>query len=153
MKLFETTNVIELHYSTTPTWYTSFSATIGINSNNGTRGHDVGASPNLRGVPTHNYRYSPITAHPLPNKATDPTPADNATGISTGGTNLTWTSNGTEFDIYLDTVDPPLELLEDSNTSKTVASGSLQPGTYYWRVNARNANGTVLGDVWQFTVN
>ncbi len=89
----------------------------------------------------------------LPSKATDPIPADNATSIPSGGTNLSWSGSATEYDVYLDTVNPPFELLEGSNTSKSSATGALQSGTYYWRVNSRNAAGTVLGDVWQFTVN
>lgn len=154
MKLYETTNVIEMHYGNSPAWATTRGAGIGINSDNGTRGHSVSGSPNLTTMPSNNYRYAPIVTNPLPNKAASPSPADMATGIPAGGTNLSWTSNGTQYDVYLDTANPPLQVLASNHATGTIASGSLRAGTqYYWRVIAKNANGAVLGDVWSSTTN
>ncbi|MCG3193790.1 MAG: hypothetical protein DIJKHBIC_03044 [Thermoanaerobaculia bacterium] len=59
----------------------------------------------------------------------------------------------TEYDVYLDTENPPAKLLK--SLPRDSSSASLPPWlpgvTYYWRVVARNACGSAASPVWSFT--
>ncbi|MHC4546741.1 MAG: DUF362 domain-containing protein [Planctomycetota bacterium] len=70
---------------------------------------------------------------PLPGPASNPSPADNAKGISTT-TDLNWTagSDAESYDVYFGTGNPP----------------AFQ--TYYWRIDAVNSWGITEGTVWNF---
>ena len=95
--------------------------------------------------------------HPTqpPNKATGPSPSNGATNQSMS-TIISWSDGGgaTSYDVYFGTDPTP-----DSGELKgNQISTSYNPGTlnyystpYYWRIDAKNAAGTITGDVWQFT--
>jgi hypothetical protein len=92
-------------------------------------------------------------------KARKPNPADGATGVSLPL--LTWTSGETAVfeDVYLGTT-PDLTAANRVSTHQSVMLKmyySMTPfvsgQTYYWRVDAVDATGTVIpGDMWSFTV-
>ncbi|MCI0339994.1 MAG: hypothetical protein L0216_02390, partial [Planctomycetales bacterium] len=61
VKLYETTNVAEIHYSTSNTW-SNVTSSIGIEDQSGANGFDAtGGSPNQATVPTTNFRFTPGT--------------------------------------------------------------------------------------------
>ncbi|UCC97595.1 MAG: hypothetical protein JSW66_17345, partial [Phycisphaerales bacterium] len=88
-----------------------------------------------------------------------PEPADGATGVSRRPT-LSWRPGATSasYDVYLSTdrqavTDGTAAVVNQTETS--CSPGALVQGaTYYWRVDAVEADGTTkhTGDVWSFTV-
>jgi hypothetical protein len=89
---------------------------------------------------------------PPPPKAADPTPSIGATNQSTT-VNLSWSGGATSYDVYFGTDSTPDSGESKGNQSgRTYNPGTLQHNTtYYWRINAKNAQGTTTGDVWRFT--
>jgi len=93
-----------------------------------------------------------------PNKPSDPTPADTATGISIL-TDISWTGGDPDpgdtvtYDVFFDTSSPPALLLCDDATTTTCNPGTLNYSTtYYWHVFATDKHGaSTAGDIWQFT--
>ena len=91
-----------------------------------------------------------------PGAASAPVPDDAAVRVAAGGadTTLSWTRNErtTSFDVY---VGPDSALGADDfqrNTAQPTLRVPLAPGsTYYWRVDARGADGMTRGPVWSFT--
>ena len=89
-----------------------------------------------------------------PGKAVNPSPADGATRVAQS-TALRWDSGGraTSYDVYLGTA-PVLGAseLQQTQATRTYSPRGLQAGTrYYWRIDAKNGQGTTTGDVWSFT--
>ena len=89
-----------------------------------------------------------------PVKAMNPSPANGATGVAQS-TGLGWDSGGraTSYDVYLGT-DPVLSAseLQQTQATRTYYPRGLKAGTrYYWRIDAKNGQGTTTGDVWSFT--
>ena len=91
-----------------------------------------------------------IAPPPLPAKVTGPSPVNAASGMATNAL-ITWsTSTGaTGYRIYFGTnTNPPLARVQTGVGFTT----NLAPlTTYYWRVDATNSTGVVMGDVWSFT--
>ena len=90
-----------------------------------------------------------------PRKAVNPSPADGATGVA-HSIELSWDSGGraTSYDVYLgtDTVLGASEL-QQTQAARTYYPRGLRAGTrYFWRIDAKNGQGTTTGDVWSFTV-
>jgi len=84
-----------------------------------------------------------------PGVATNPSPADGATGISVNRT-LEWTPDAlaSSHDVYFGT---SLDF-QGNQTTTTFDPGTLSPlTTYYWRVDEVNSVGTTTGPVWSFT--
>ncbi len=90
----------------------------------------------------------------VPLKADEPGPANQSENQSTE-TDLSWSNGGgaCTYDVYFGTDSTP-----DSSEFKgnqfeiTFDVGTLEyETTYYWRIDARNANGTAAGDLWHFT--
>lgn len=84
---------------------------------------------------------------------TTPVPAVNETGLNIILT-LEWSSQeGDNFDVYLDTADPPLDKIASNINSKSYDVAGLQYGTtYYWRVvSITPGNEEITGPVWNFT--
>jgi len=88
----------------------------------------------------------------LPGKATAPTPADLATGVSLT-TDLSWTagSGATSHNVYWGTSssDPTSR---GNQTGTTYDTGTMACcTTYYWRIDEQNGAGITTGDLWRFT--
>jgi len=82
-----------------------------------------------------------------------PSPADNATDQLLV-LNLNWTDNDAqEYDVYLDTQNPPqVYYVKNTTTKPVIVTGLDYSTTYYWKVVAKYADGSrVEGPVWQFT--
>ena len=95
---------------------------------------------------------SPSEQTSITTKPVNPLPADNSANQSMSLT-LSWeSSNASNFDVYLDTQNPPQHLLASNVAAKNVNTGILNANTrYYWKVVAKNDAGSVEGDVWSFT--
>jgi len=85
-----------------------------------------------------------------PGQASNPSPANGATGVSTG-VDITWTagSGATSHDVYFGSITSPPFI--QNQTATTYDPGTLVAGTsYYWRIDEKNAGGTTTGVVWSF---
>jgi hypothetical protein len=81
-----------------------------------------------------------------------PSPANNATDQLLV-LNLDWTDNDAqEYDVYLDTQNPPqVYYVKNTTTKPVIVTGLDYSTTYYWKVIAKYADGSrVAGPVWQF---
>lgn len=97
---------------------------------------------------------------PVPGKATNPSPADMASGVAKDVT-LSWTAGsyaGTgavTHDVYFG-LGPTLEAAEFKGNQPGTTwdpPGDLQPGWwYYWRIDEVGEFETTIGDVWAFRV-
>jgi len=92
----------------------------------------------------------------IPNTASDPNPADG--GVSGRAPLLQWTegASAATYDVYLGTTADlgPADLVDSVPYAAYWHAAGLTPGTtYYWRVDAVEADGTTIhtGDVWSFT--
>lgn len=89
---------------------------------------------------------------PTAAKAINPTPADGATNqLITVSTS--WQNGGgaTSYDVYFGTNAIPSEF-KTNQTATSFNPGSLvYSNAYYWRIDSKNAGGTITGDVWTFT--
>lgn len=93
----------------------------------------------------------------VPTKATTPNPSSGFTFVQLNGGNLTvkWlgSANTTTYAVYFGT--DPLNLAKLGDVAYVAAPSYLLTGlspaiTYYWRIDATNAKGTMTGDVWNF---
>jgi hypothetical protein len=86
-----------------------------------------------------------------PGQASNPSPADSATSVSTSA-DLSWTagSGATSRDVYFGTSSPGT--FQGNQTATTYDPGTMaNDTTYYWRIDEINAVGTTSGSVWSFT--
>jgi parallel beta-helix repeat protein len=86
----------------------------------------------------------------LPGKVANPSPASGATGVALEPA-LSWdSSNGaTGYLVYFGTTASPFLAANSSGTS--YSPGALSGNTtFYWRVDAYNADGVAEGDLWYF---
>ena len=84
-------------------------------------------------------------------RASNPHPADGATGVSTTA-DLSWTAgvDAESHDVYFGTSSPPPSIR--NQTAKTFEPGTMTiRTTYYWRIDEVNAWGKTTGTVWSFT--
>lgn len=85
-------------------------------------------------------------------KPANPSPADNS---SDQGRNLllSWEASGvSNFDVYLDTQNPPQAVYASGINSTSINASQLSANTkYYWKVVSKTSSGEVSGDVWSFT--
>lgn len=85
-----------------------------------------------------------------PEKASSPSPADEATGVGASAT-LSWTVSESVVsnDVYFGTSSPPDFI---GNQVGTTYSPSMAGGTtYYWRIDTKDDGSQAEGDVWSFT--
>ncbi|MCB2154986.1 choice-of-anchor D domain-containing protein [bacterium] len=87
-----------------------------------------------------------------PQPASNPWPPDGATGIPTDLT-LTWTGDpaATDFEVWLDTVDPPTLPPLYTPTPDWYVSGLATDQTYFWQVNSWDGSQWTYGPVWSFS--
>ncbi len=88
---------------------------------------------------------------PLPGQASNPNPADSATGVSIDQ-DLSWTpgSGAISHDVYFGT-SMILPFIQNQ-TAATFDPGRMEIGTkYYWCVNEKTTSGTIFGPLWSFT--
>ncbi|HTJ51808.1 MAG TPA: hypothetical protein VL443_20250 [Cyclobacteriaceae bacterium] len=86
-----------------------------------------------------------------PTVATNPSPANNATGVITAPT-LSWTAGtgASTHKVYFGTSSSPA--LVASQSGSTYSPGTLTANTkYYWRIDEQNSTGTTTGTLWNFT--
>ena len=95
--------------------------------------------------------YEPEPPPPPPGQASNPNPADRATGVSPYA-DLSWTagSDAVSHDVYFGATSPGT--FRGNQTATTFDPGTMAEGTtYYWRIDEVNAGGTTTGTVWIFT--
>ncbi|MHC4739162.1 MAG: LamG-like jellyroll fold domain-containing protein, partial [Planctomycetota bacterium] len=86
-----------------------------------------------------------------PNKASSPSPTDNATDVSEDA-NLSWTagSGATSHDVYFGTTSPGT--FQGNQAATTYDPGTMDSNTvYYWKIDEVSEYCTREGDIWQFT--
>ena len=91
------------------------------------------------------------TIPPLPQQASNPNPPNGAFDVN-GTSLLSWTpgSGATSHDVYIDVVNPPSFIC--NQTATTFDPGWLGTGiTYYWRIDEVNGWGKTEGTIWTFT--
>ena len=94
--------------------------------------------------------YEPEPPPPPPGQASNPNPADGATGVSPYA-NLSWTAgpNAVSHDVYFGMTSPGAS--RGNQTATTFDPGTMAMATtYYWRIDEVNAGGTTTGTVWSF---
>ena len=107
---------------------------------------------------TFSFYTEPVaTSNNLPDTPVLVTPVLNsvATGVDV---DLQWTGNDKDvsdtltYDIYFDTVNPPVTMVGGGNQSTTTLNVPLSPLTdYYWKVVVKdNKGGQTIGQVWNF---
>ncbi|MFA5794757.1 MAG: hypothetical protein WC980_06800 [Candidatus Brocadiia bacterium] len=87
----------------------------------------------------------------LPDQVTAPYPADGAINVSL--TTLIYAivvDNATSYDIYFGTASPGTFVRNQPGTSYHLAT-LVDNTKYYWRIDSKNAVGTITGTVWSFT--
>ncbi len=90
---------------------------------------------------------------PAPQKAINPDPADEKTGVAVSA-DLSWEDGGDTdtYDVYFGTDPEALDLVSEGQTATTYDPGTMDGSTvYYWRIDSTNDTGTTTGDVWSFT--
>ncbi len=95
-----------------------------------------------------------------PGKATSPSPANSATGVSVTA-DLSWTADAgaTSHDVYFGTNQTNVTNattasaeFKGNQAGATYDTGTMANNvTYYWRIDEKNAGGTTKGDIWNFT--
>ena len=87
-----------------------------------------------------------------PEQASQPTPANSATGVAIG-TNLSWTAGlcAQSHAVYLGTTNPPPYSVTQGGTVYNPPNDLASNRVYYWRIDEINSFGTTTGTVWSFT--
>jgi len=87
----------------------------------------------------------------LPDRATNPDPANSATGVSPTAY-LDWKAGSRAMwhDVYFGTSSPP-PFIRNQGTTIFDPCGMAEGTTYYWRIDEVNRWGTTIGVVWNFT--
>ncbi len=95
--------------------------------------------------------FAPVGVQYPPGQATNPNPANGATGVSINA-DLSWSAgtDATSHDVYFGTTSPGT--FQGNQAGTTFDPGTLAYSTtYYWRIDEKNAAGTTTGVVWSFT--
>jgi hypothetical protein len=103
--------------------------------------------------------FTTISAN-IPEKPTNPSPANSAPAVKFTQATLSWTDPGagtakaaTSFDVRIGLVNDESMIVIASGSETTVAiSVTMLPTLFYWRVDATNSYGTTTGTTWTFTV-
>lgn len=93
-----------------------------------------------------------LSTSSLPVEVSGPLPVDDAVIVETLPS-LSWDQsiNADNYDVYFGSENPPPYRFNQSET--TFHPEKLEKGkTYYWRIDAKNENGTTAGETWSFFV-
>lgn len=173
IRLYETTNVVEVMYGNYIGFTTSTTGQVGLrgatNADYKNRTTTTDWSATTAGATNAATCTLSATVYPAsgltfiytppltPGDPYGPSPANLATGIAIT-TNLGWTfgANTDNYDLFFDVVNPPLTKVVDNGVATN--PGSYDPPAdlnyltpYYWQVIAKNASGNTNGAVWSFT--
>jgi hypothetical protein len=92
-----------------------------------------------------------------PNPPSNPSPSNGATNVGVND-DLSWTCSDPDgdsltYDVYFDTVNPPVNIVSTGQSQTTYDPGTMIFGTtYYWKIVAEDSYGaTTTGPVWSFT--
>ncbi|MBI5021888.1 MAG: CehA/McbA family metallohydrolase [Ignavibacteriales bacterium] len=90
-----------------------------------------------------------------PNEFNLVAPVNDALNVSIDGV-LSWhrATNAQSYDVYLDTLNPPINVVSSNQVDTTFSYTNLSNNTvYYWKIVAKNVNGTTEGlfTPWKFT--
>jgi hypothetical protein len=91
-----------------------------------------------------------------PDKATNPNPANTATGITLDQPTLTWTEgDGADYEEVYFGPSGNMSLVDANDTDQSFSLAGHLPlsynTTYQWRIDSANDDGTTAGDTWSFT--
>lgn len=91
-----------------------------------------------------------------PDKATNPSPANTAVGVTLDQATLTWTEgSGADYEQVYFGLSGNMVLVDDNDIDQSFSLASYLPfpynTTYQWRIDSVNDNGTTTGDTWSFT--
>lgn len=93
-----------------------------------------------------------------PNEPSNPNPWNGQTGVDADA-DLSWTCsdpNGDPltYDVYFDTVNPPVNIVSSGQSGTTYDPGTMTAGeTYYWKIVAEDdESASTEGPIWSFTV-
>jgi hypothetical protein len=88
---------------------------------------------------------------PPPPAPSNPSPSDGQLDLPVS-TSLSWSgvAAGTTFDVYFDTVNPPIAVAASGLTEAAFAPSLAEGTRYYWKVVATNSAGQTEGPVWTF---
>jgi hypothetical protein len=89
-----------------------------------------------------------------PGPASSPAPTDGVVGLPSN-TDLSWTAgvDADSSDVYFGTDSTPdASEFQGNQAGTTFDPGTLANGTYFWRIDEVNADGTTTGPVWSFAV-
>ncbi|MFA9389722.1 MAG: T9SS type A sorting domain-containing protein [Prolixibacteraceae bacterium] len=95
---------------------------------------------------------STLSSTSMPEVVSNPSPENHAINIAADPT-LTWETsiNIDGYDVYFGTENPPPFIVNQTET--TFKPGELKEGeTFFWRIDSKNKNGTIEGEIWSFTV-
>ena len=94
---------------------------------------------------------TPDKVPPPPGQASNPDPANDATGVSLNA-DLSWTagSGATSHDVYFGPTGPG-EFQGNQNDTTFEPGTMAEYTTYFWRIDELNAWGKTIGTVWSFT--
>ncbi|MGE3841483.1 MAG: matrixin family metalloprotease [Vicinamibacterales bacterium] len=85
-----------------------------------------------------------------PSMPSAPKPANGATGVGVNA-DLRWRASGaTSFDVYFGTSASPALYASNVTTASLPLPRLARRTTYYWKIVARNADGTTTGPTWSF---
>src|SRR5690606_20935201 len=89
----------------------------------------------------------------LPDKAADPSPGDDDTGIDPNLLSFSWNGDAFAYKLFLGTAADDLDLIADNLSTASHQITDLSETTaYYWRVDGVSEGGEeVEGEVWSFT--
>ncbi len=114
--------------------------------------HADGSFPTSSGTRYYNRPNLQIITAMAPEAALAVYPADNRRALNTAS--LIWKSGGgcpTSYDVYLDTVNPPVTLVSEGQTGTSFNPALLPNTTYYWRIVPSNPYGSpAVCPVWNF---
>jgi hypothetical protein len=141
--------------STSSGSWSSHYINIGTNGSDTYANGDMGKYNDVVWATFSNTYPATIRSPDAPSKATNPTPANSATGVSLTLSELSWTGDAgaDTHDVYFGPTGSMVLVSEDQVAETWSVTGLplTQDQEYSWRIDSTNDVGTTTGDVWTFT--